>query len=435
MQIRENTMGVTRRLLMTGTALVVAATGLLSSKADALTPNQKLVLLNGRCVAAPITSWKRPSDWPALPGLSNSSQEFVGLFAVYNNGSNFVALSASGNYTVNWGDGSAAQNFSAGATANYNFSYGASGLGPLTAEGYQTAIITVTPQAGQNLTAFSLQVKNTQTGLNAYTSPWLDVAINSYNLTSLSIGGSTMTLGSLQQATVGVTGSITNFNNMFYNCYSLQSVPLFNTAAGTNFSNMFNNCYSLQSIPLFNTAAGTNFNGMVNNCYSLQSIPLFNTAAGTNFNYMFLNCYSLQSVPLFNTAAGTTFTNMFQNCSSLQSVPLFNTAAGINFSNMFQYCYSLQSVPLFNTAAGTNFSNMFQYCYSLGLATLSGTRYAISYSGCKLANTELISILNALGTASGSQTIPISGNWGDDGSAPLVTAIAAAVAKGWTVAS
>jgi hypothetical protein len=150
---------------------------------------------------------------------------------------------------------------------------------------------------------------------------------------------------------------------------------------------------------------------------------------------MFQNCYSLQSVPLFNTAAGTNFTYMFFACYSLQSVPLFNTAAGTSFTSMFEYCYSLQSVPLFNTAAGTSFTNMFQYCYSLGLGTLSGTKYSISYDSCKLGSAELIAILNALGTAAGAQTVTITNNWGDDGDAPLVTAIAGAVSKGWTVAS
>ena len=300
-----------RRELLTGTA--VASGVLLADMAEAMNPNQRLVLMaEGACKSA-SGSWTRPADWPQLPSLG--AQEFAGLYAVYNDGSNFIALSASGNYTVDWGDGSATVNYSAGATALYNYSYSASGLGPLTSEGYKTAIVKVTPQAGQNLTAFSLQVKHTQSGLGAYRPPWLDVTINGANLTSISIGGGIMTLGLLQRATIVTTGTITNFNSMFYACYSLQSIPLFNTAAGTNFSNMFNSCTSL------------------------------------------------------------------------------------------------------------------------GLATLSGTTYTISYSGCKLANTELIAILNALGTAAGAQTVTISGNWGDDGSGPLLTAIAAAVTKGWTVAS
>jgi hypothetical protein len=149
---------------------------------------------------------------------------------------------------------------------------------------------------------------------------------------------------------------------------------------------------------------------------------------------MFQNCSALQSVPLFNTALGTNFSFMFYNCSALQSVPLFNTTSGTNFANMFQGCLSLQSVPLYNTASGTNFANMFAYCPSFAQGALSGTTYAISYSGCKLSEAALVAIFTALGSANGgSQTITVTGTWGD---AQLTAADKLiATAKGWTVAT
>ena len=99
---------------------------------------------------------------------------------------------------------------------------------------------------------------------------------------------------------------------------------------------------------------------------------------------------------------------------------------------MFYNCSALQSVPLFNTVAGTNFSYMFYNCYSLAEGALSGTTYAISYAGCKLSEAALVAIFTALGSANGgSQTITVTGTWGD----ALLTAadIAIATAKGWTV--
>ena len=305
----------------------------------------------------------------------------------------------------------------------------------LTTYGYKQAIVEVTPQSGQHITGISFQVKHPILATSgAYSTAWLDIQINCGNCTSLNVGGATLACGWVQRVNILSIGSITNFSSMFWDCYSLQSVPLFNTAAGTNFYYMFYNCFSLQSVPLFNTAAVTDFSGMFDNCYSLQSVPLFNTAAGTNFSGMFYNCYSLQSVPLFNTAAGTTFTNMFYNCSALQSVPLFNTAAGTNFATMFYGCSALQSVPLFNTAAGTTFNYMFYNCYALAEGALSGTTYAISYSGCKLSEAALVAIFTALGSANGgSQTITVTGTWGD----ALLTAADKAIATGksWTVAT
>ena len=153
------------------------------------------------------------------------------------------------------------------------------------------------------------------------------------------------------------------------------------------------------------------------------------TVAGTNFGNMFYNCFSLQQVPLLNTAAGTNFTNMFYNCYSLQTVPLLNTAAGTNFTSMFQGCSSLQQVPLLNTAAGTNFGNMFYNCFSLQQSDITGTTYTISYASANLSAAALNNIYTNLGTASGAQTITVTGNWGTAGDDPSI-----ATAKGWTVA-
>jgi surface protein len=242
---------------------------------------------------------------------------------------------------------------------------------------YKQAIVTVTPQAGENFTALNLNVRHTQAGLQAYETGWLDIEVGSPNFSAsgLTLGGITETVrkNMIERARIVNTGNITSMASQFQNMRSLQSVPLFNTAAVTNMSLMFLGCPSLQSVPLFNTAAVTNMDRMFFGCNSLQSVPLFNTAAVTNMNRMFNDCFILQSVPLFDTAAVTTMSQMFQGCSSLQSVPLFDTAAVTSMSSMFNGCNSLQSVPLFNTAAVTSMSLMFNGCRSLQSVPLFNT--------------------------------------------------------------
>ena len=421
--------------------------------------------------------WVRNPSWAALPDPTGLAK-FVGLHAVYVE-SNFLALSASGSlgYTVDWGDGTAAENIATGVTAYHQYDYAAAGLAStnapvtltdagdlvtrtahgysngmkvqfynivtttgltanytyfvisatantfqvsltsggsavaLTTDGtatllnYKQAIVSIVPQGAGTFTALNLNIKHNQTGLSAYSSGFLDIALAGSAMTTLAIGGTNVVLADLEQAKIIGTNLINSFYAMFSTCYSLQSVPVLSTAASSNFSVMFNNCYSLQSVPLFNTALGTNFNSMFNNCYSLQSVPLFNTALGTDLGSMFNSCYSLQSVPLFNTAAGTNFSNMFNTCYLLQSVPLFNTAAGTSFSGMFNTCTSLQSVPLFNTAAGTSFSSMFQTCYSLQSVplfnTAAGTYFPSMFNTCR--SLQSVPLFNtALGTDLGS---------------------------------
>jgi hypothetical protein len=346
--------------------------------------------------------WKRNPSWLPLPNVSGQ-QKFVGLHAIWPD-SNFLALSVTGAYTVDWGDGTI-ENFASGVTAYHQYDYnnanlagtnapvtltdtgdiitrtshgysngdevrfygilGTSGLTEgqryyvisatdntfqvatspggsavvLTGDGvatllpYKQAVVTIVPNGG-NLTGINLNLKHNQSGLQAYSSGWLDIALEGANLTTLIVSTYTQNVkhNMLEQFLLSGSNGITNFTAMFYGCSSL------------------------------------------------QSIPLLNTAAGTNFSYMFQNCYSLQSIPLLNTAAGTSFTSMFQNCSSLQK------------------------------------------------GALSGTKYSISYSACKLSAAALNEIYTNLGTASDTQTITVTNNWGTASDDPSI-----ATAKGWTV--
>lgn len=359
----------------------------------------------------PVSPWVRPSDWLALPTLSPGDQKFVGLLAIHET-SNFVALTANGNFTVNWGDGAGDTNVSAGVTAEKNIAWADISSGTLTSEGFRQAIVTVTMQAGQTMTSFNLQRKHSQSGLP--TTPnvrWLDCAINAASMTALTVVGSSVVVNMANLKSFSlVENAVTSFVSMFSGCRSLVALPVFNCATGTDFTNMFQICSSLQtvplldlgaalnvtsmfsscsalrSVPLLNTALVTNFSSMFASCQLLQTIPLLNTASGTNFSSAFNSCSSLLAMPLINLAAGTTFASMFGSCSALKSVPLFNTAAGLDFSAMFTSCASLETVPLFNTALGTNFSSMLSFCRALTsvplLNTAAGTNFASMFNNC-----------------------------------------------------
>ena len=356
--------------------------------------------------------WIRPAAWLSLPDITGQ-QRFVGLHRIDVDG-NFVALSAQGNYTVDWGDGTT-NNYANGATAYKQYDYTTISSTGESTLGYRQVIIQVYPQAGQNLVALSLQARHNQAGLNSnYATGWLDIAINGANVSSLNIGGAVVH-GYLQQATItssvqpslaslffnclalqsvqGLnTAGVTNMTSMFNNCYSLQYAPFLNTSSVTNMTQMFINCYSLIYVPLYNTASVTNMTGMFNACYSLASVPLLNTSAATTTTQMFLNCYSLTSVPAFNTGAATDMSRMFQNCFSLQTVPLLNTANATSMSQMFSGCSALTSVPAFNMASASNISSMFSGCAELTTIPTFGTSAATNVSTMFNACSSLVSV-------------------------------------------
>ena len=355
--------------------------------------------------------WVRPSDWLTLSTPADGT--FYGLKAITLDDGNFAAVNcttSSGTYHVGWGDGNTSD-VASGTAAQHWYDSTAISAGTLSTRGYKQVIVTITANTG-SLTGINLQAKNTTTGLGTYETGWLDIAVSATSLTSLTVGASSLTVrvGMLENVTL-LNNSITSMNYLFGNCYKLSNVSL-NTAAVTSMSSMFNYCYSLVSVPLFNTAAVTSMSSMFQYCSSLVSVPLFNTAAVTSMSSMFYYCSSLVSVPLFNTAAVTSMSSMFQYCSSLASVPALVTSNAVNNSS--------------------SFTNMFSGCPSLASGALSGTQYAISYSGCKLSEAGIVAIFNALGTASGTPTITVSGNYGY---AALTTGDKAiATGKGWTIA-
>ena len=75
------------------------------------------------------------------------------------------------------------------------------------------------------------------------------------------------------------TTNVTDMYNMFMNCLSLTTVPLFDTSKVTNMSGMFNYCSNLRTVPQFNTANVTNMGRMFYNCKNLEAIHMININA------------------------------------------------------------------------------------------------------------------------------------------------------------
>lgn len=189
------------------------------------------------------------------------------------------------------------------------------------------------------------------------------------------------------------TSEATTMRGMFYNCTSLESIPVqwLNTKNVTDMNSMFRSCSALKKfdlstrtfgigpkaftlVPQFKTSNVTDMASMFNGCESLTSIT-FNEDEDKNFfitsnvekmRLMFNRCSSLESLDLshFDTSKVTDMSGMFQQCSSLQTLNLsgFVTSNVTSFGMMFYLCVSLSSIEGisgFNTSNATNFTQMF----------------------------------------------------------------------------
>jgi surface protein len=365
------------------------------------------------------SEWERPSDWLEMPTITSDEEKIAILMPVFPQGSNFLAFAVEANYTVDWGDG-IIENFGSGTKAQHEYSYTDSDLDTtVTSDGYKMAIVIITPQLGENITAVSFNQKYALTGsVFPNTSPILEIILSCPNMTTFLLGASSDAL-SFCKNLVHFSGvnmnSLYNWSTLFGFCISLkkvdfeiinpyelistflgcrclETVPLFDTQNVINMSNMFQNCTSLKKVPLFNTSQVSSMSSMFAVCSSLQEVPLFDTANVTNMSAMFLSCSILNTIPLFNTVKLGNASSMFSGCSILSKIPLFNTSKVIDMSSMFSNCASLTTVPLFDTQNVVSMPNMFQSCQSLIEIPLFNTAKVSSMSNMFSSCTSLITV-------------------------------------------
>ena len=345
------------------------------------------------------SAWTRNSNWIAMPNITDTDEKIAILTAVFNNDANKVSFVCQGAYTVDWGDGTT-ENFSSNAQATHTYNYTDADLNNSHPD-YKQALIVITPQSGQNLTAVNFYQRPAGLTANGYSQNWLDVVMSVPNATSLTWGSTFSTSAStrflllehiniikvgnsnrinsnnlfaymtnLRRLDLGAGISFMAFTSMFANCRNLTEFPeIVLDSGGVSMLGAFADCRSMVSMPkITNLQYVTNWQSTFSSCYNLvYTYPITETNTSlTNYTSMFQSCYSLLRAPFIqlNTNAGSSLnlSGMFNNCSSLIDVPLYDTQRATNMSTMFQNCNSLRSIPKFNTSNVTNISGLVSTC-------------------------------------------------------------------------
>lgn len=419
--------------------------------------------------AADTPSWTRPSDWLTLP--SAPSDGVKALHAVFNSTSNFAAVrcivSNAGTYSVDWGDG-VVDVVGSGTTINHNYVWANVSSSTITSGGYRQAIVTITPASGQTLASVSMSEKNTTSGLQTYSTGWLDMNINLPNLITgqrLFVGSTITRCGYLERVNITSWGAITNLTSCFYNCTALRSVNSAEwvTTAIQSFNSLFYNCAALTTIDAstWNTAANTSLDSTFSECRALQEVKFsgWNTANVTTINRIFYNCYALLKIDVgawntqnltlctnsfvacqalsyinigsWNMSKVTSVANMFNGCVNLRSIGVTSMSLPLctNTSGMFYNCNCLASIGAIDISASTNAATMCYGCNSLKSAGFTNIKADTSFQYAQLSASDLNAIYQNLGTGLTAKTLYVFGNYGYSASN---TALAP---TGWTINS
>jgi len=352
--------------------------------------------------------WVRPCEWPDLPYIAPDEEKIVGLVAVEDTDSEFLAILCEGDYIVDWGDGSEPELVASGVKAEHQYVYETVPGDPLCQDssssgygGYKAVIVTITPppnsssssSEGNSLTKVDIQQRHSALGeyapdipwlyaLSTHQAKWLDIELNIPSCTELRIGPKVsepfttigypeewpreeaVMVGWLKQVVLRAA-ALTSAYGLFAYCWGLSSVTLTGTENLTTTFAMFYRCFSLRKVPLFDTSAVTDMRYMFSLCQALVCVPLLNTAEVTTMERMFDYCHSLPTVPLLDTSAVLSMKGMFNYCNCLHTVPLFDTHNVSDMSGMFEGCECLPALPLFDTSAVTTMVKMCYYCTNL----------------------------------------------------------------------
>lgn len=130
----------------------------------------------------------------------------------------------------------------------------------------------------------------------------------------------------------GDTANVIDMSGMFYDCYLLTNIPLFDTSKVTKMSEMFYYCTKLTTVPRFDTSKVTNMSDMFRSCSNLATVPQLDTSNVTNMETMFYNCTKLTTVPRFDTSKVTNMNYMFSNCGNLEEIHMININANLDIS-------------------------------------------------------------------------------------------------------
>jgi len=409
---------------------------------------------DGEWVHVPMgePEWTRPAEWldTDVAVGQQKMQLLLHLGGVSSTqGERAMTVWCQGAYTVDWGDGTAPQNVATGVTATHL--YNPAVLGPPTSDGKYQAMVTITPQSGQTLTALNL-AQGYYTG-RLWKAPVVEMVVGP-SLTSLVLttccpylkriefkSPLVMASGSglfascvdLREiiGTVNITG--TTAATMFNFCYMLTKFPTLVTPNLTTANSMFNGCTSMHTAPMFDHALVTNWSAAFATCTALKNVPPYNTAAATNLSNLFSQCYLLEEIPEFDLAACTLANGFFVSCPSLREVSLVNTGAVQNASQMFNGCSLLHTIAPLDLSGATsvaNLSNIFAGCPSLrNLSFLAGKGplFSFSIASTMLDPPTLDALYTVLPVVTG-QTLTVTSAFGGLADNPAI-----ATAKGWTV--
>lgn len=224
----------------------------------------------------------------------------------------------------------------------------------------------------------------------------------------------------------------TNINNMFYNCKTLEEIPVFNTTNVSSAESVFRGCAALKSLPELDYSNILNVFYIFYGCESLTTVSNLNVENATNVGYLFNSCKLLTEISQLNCSKAENVTGMFGNCTSLITLPELDFSnATKELSAVFSNCNNL-----------TNFGGLKNIGKAYTAKRENNSSFTVNVSSSTLLTYEsLMNVINKVYDLNLSYDVANGGTLytqklilGSTNKAKLTAEeIAIATNKGWTV--
>lgn len=390
----------------------------------------------------PSTGWVRPSDWIAIPDLTAADERGYFLVVVFENGYNQLGLTINNlAANINWGDGTNVVSNGSVQTKVYDY---ATLAGPVSVwpdgRNYKQVLVDIT-RVGGAITSINWTLATTvnpRGNNNVVDAIFSFPSLTTCALSVAAISG-TRGMSLLQRLRVRNTGSVTSWQMGGLN--SLQALE-WADFEGTIPNDLLATVQVIELATLNITAVNALRMFSPSRIRKVGSITANNLTGAVGSRNIFADCPILEEVGPITMNAATNMQSMFgssSGCPMLTKVGLI-TAPNVQVLDSFAiYCYSLEELIFANCAAVTSTSTMVFACVSLINCVMPNLTRGVNFTTTAMGNYGMSNFANSIGTASGAQTITVTGTpYGALLAASDATAVAirnVMTGKGYTVAN
>jgi len=365
----------------------------------------------------PSQVWVRDPNWMAIPSVSASDEVFYGLFLVFENDHNQLSVAIGVGPTINFGDGSAPVTGS-GALTTHIYDY-ASMAGPIhsyqpdpsiPAKNYKQAMVSVTG----TITVLQFGVAPS---LNPYgTNNFVDINMSMPNRSGFGLRLSRAVTTARNMA-ICERVRIWNWNGAYAAEGTFDNMPslrVIQFPSQGDFTRMLAYCANLD-LGDMNTQATTLNSAFRSIDVSNSSIcsaghVVANNIASTGLVNAFRLNGNLQYVlSLSSTAANVNIDGCFADSNKLRYLGYIDIPNLVAMNIAFSGCSMLEEIVFISCANVTTATSAFANCSKLRNLVMPGLTRGVSIAGTAMGNYGMNNFANSIGTASGAQTITVTG--------------------------